>query len=116
MHLDCFKKMKPKNSKYQGPQEVFRVRLPRGKEVLGVLESRLGASRMLIKCLDGKARVCRIPGRLRRGLWLREGDIVLIQPWDFQSDEKGDLMYKYSKGAIVWLRKKGFLNTVEEGF
>jgi translation initiation factor 1A len=106
--------MKERDS--QEKQEVFRVRLPRGKEVLGILASRLGASRMLVKCLDGKSRVCRIPGRLKRGLWLREGDIVLVEPWDFQSDEKGDLIYKYSKAAIEWLRKKGFLKNVEEEF
>lgn len=108
--------MKPRNSRNQEEQEVFRVRLPRGKQVLGILESRLGASRMLVKCLDGHSRVCRIPGRLRRGLWLREGDVVLVEPWEFQSNEKGNLIYKYSKAAIAWLRKKGFLKTAEEEF
>lgn len=109
--------MKPRNSSNQeGQQEVFRVRLPRGKEVLGILESRLGASRMLVKCLDGKSRVCRIPGRLRRGLWLREGDVILVEPWEFQSGEKGDIIYKYSKAAIEWLKKKGFLKTAKEEF
>jgi len=97
-------------------KEVLRVRLPKGKEVLGILESRLGASRMLVKCLDGKSRVCRIPGRLKRSLWLREGDVVLVEPWEFQSDERGDIIYKYSQAAIEWLKNKGFLKTIEEEF
>lgn len=97
-------------------QGVLRVRLPRGKEVLGILESRLGASRMLIKCLDGKSRVCRIPGRLKRHLWLREGDVVIVEPWVFQKEEKGDVVFKYSLAAIEWLRRKGYLKTSEEEF
>lgn len=95
---------------------TLRVRLPRGKEVLGILESRLGACRMMIKCLDGKSRVCRIPGRFKRGLWLREGDVVLVEPWEFQGDEKGDITYKYSLAAIEWLRRRGFLKMTEEEF
>ncbi len=97
-------------------QGVLRVKLPRGKEVLGILESRLGASRMLIKCLDGKSRVCRIPGRLKRHLWLREGDVVIVEPWVFQREEKGDVVFKYSLAAVEWLRKKGYLKTSEEEF
>lgn len=107
---------KRNNSRQEEQTGVLRVRLPRGKEVLGILESRLGACRMAIKCLDGKSRVCRIPGRFKRGLWLREGDVVLVEPWDFQGDEKGDIVFKYSLAAIEWLRKKGFLKMTEEEF
>jgi len=93
--------------------EVVRVRLPRGKEVLGVLEQRLGASRIMIKCFDGKSRNCRVPGRLRKKLWLREGDIVLVEPWEFDND-KGDVIFKYTPSAIEWLKKKGFLKEISE--
>lgn len=96
--------------------EQFRVRLPHGREVLGILESRLGASRMMVRCLDGKSRVCRIPGRLKRELWLREGDVVIVEPWDFGGEGKGDILYKYSLAAIEWLRRKGYLKTTEEEF
>ena len=96
--------------------EVLRVRLPRGREVLGILESRLGACRMMVKCLDGKSRVCRIPGRLKRALWIREGDVILVEPWEFEADSKGDIMFKYSLSAIEWLKKKGFLKMSEDEF
>jgi translation initiation factor 1A len=95
-------------------QMIGRVKLPRGKEVLGRLEQRLGASRMSIKCFDGKTRICRVPGRLKRRLWLREGDIVIVEPWEHQPDEKGDVLYKYSKAAVEWLRQKGFIKIEEE--
>lgn len=110
-----FKPNVAQKARQEGQQEVLRVRLPRGREVLGILEQRLGAARMLVKCLDGKSRVCRIPGRLKRDLWLREGDIVLVEPWEF-SKEKGDVIFKYSLAAIEWLRKKGYLKTTEEEF
>ena len=65
------------------PEEstVIRVRIPKGKEVLGIVQLRVGGSRMRVSCLDGKERMCRIPGRLRRELWVRENDVVLIEPW-----------------------------------
>ena len=91
----------------------MRVRLPRGKEVLGILDQRLGASRMMIKCFDGKSRNCRVPGRLKKRLWLREGDVVLVEPWEFDN-EKGDVIFKYTPSAIEWLRKKGYFKEVSE--
>ncbi len=94
--------------------EVFRVRLPRGREVIGILEQRLGASRMLIRCFDGHTRNCRVPGRLRRGLWLREGDVVIVEPWENSPDDKGDVLFKYSQAAIEWLKKKGFIKVEKE--
>ncbi len=37
--------------------QVFRVRIPQGKEVLGIVQQRLGGSRMRVSCLDGKERI-----------------------------------------------------------
>ncbi len=99
----------------QNNQQPIRVRLPKGREVLGILEQRLGASRMLVKCLDGKSRNCRVPGRLKRKLWLREGDIVLVEPWEFD-DDKGDVIFKYNPTAVSWLKRKGYLKEMESEF
>ena len=38
-------------------QEISRVKLPREKQSFGVVDQRLGASRMRVKCLDGKTRI-----------------------------------------------------------
>lgn len=96
------------------PEEIGRVRLPRGREVLGVLESRLGGSRCDVRCLDGKTRNCRIPGRLKRKLWVREGDIVLVEPWEHGGDERGDLVFKYRPVQVQWLQKNGHLDKLQE--
>ncbi len=93
--------------------EFVRVPLPKGNQVIGFLEQRLGANHMMIKCFDGRARNCRVPGRLKRRLWLREGDIVLVQPWELGGDERGDIFLKYSLAQVEWLRKKGFLKAQE---
>lgn len=96
-------------------QPILRVKLPRGKECLGVIEQRVGGTRMIVKCIDGKSRNCRVPGRLKRALWLREGDIVIIEPWEFD-DEKGDVLFKYNPTQVQWLRNKGYLKTIQEEF
>ena len=95
-------------------QEISRIKIPRGNQTLGVLEQRLGASRMRVRCLDGKTRVCRIPGRLTRRLWVREGDIVIVEPWEYGGDGKGDILYKYTPTQVVFLRKKGYLKHMED--
>ncbi len=98
-------------------QPLIRVRLPIGKEVLGVVQQRLGGSRMRVLCLDGKERICRIPGRLRRELWVRDGDVVLVEPWELGGDEKGDVVYKYrSKTEVEFLKKKGYLQNIQDEF
>ena len=94
--------------------ELRRVKLPRGKQVLGVCEQRVGGSRMKVRCLDGKTRMCRIPGRLKRKLWVREADILLIEPWELGGDEHGDVIFKYKPIQLQVLRSKGLLRGLEE--
>ena len=97
--------------------QIIRVRIPKGEELLGVVQQRLGGSRMRVLCLDGRERICRIPGRLRRGLWVRENDIVIIKPWELGGDTKGDVIYKYrGKAEVEFLRKKGYLKNIEDEF
>ena len=89
-----------------------RVRFPRDKEVLGVVEQLLGYAKMRVKCSDGKIRVCRIPGRLTRHLWIRERDIILVEPWEHMPDSKGDVLFKYKRNAVDILKSKGLLGEI----
>ncbi len=95
-------------------QQIVRIHLPRGKQCLGILEQRLGGSRMSVRCLDGKKRICRIPGRLKRNLWVREGNIVIVEPWECSGDERGDVVYKYTNTQVTFLKKRGYLKQIEE--
>lgn len=89
-------------------EEFVRVRLPRGKEILGEIESLLGASRFIVSCKDGKKRLCRIPGRFRKRIKVRVGFIVLIVPWEIEN-EKGDVVWIYTRTQANWLQKKGHI-------
>lgn len=112
-------KNKKKKNKTIVPGEtptVIRVRTPRDNEVIGVVEQRVGANRMVVKCFDKKERNCRIPGALRRRLWIRPGDTVIVKPWEFDGDIRGDILFKYTPAAINWLKRKGFLEKTSEEF
>ncbi|MEM0023095.1 MAG: translation initiation factor eIF-1A [Thermofilaceae archaeon] len=75
--------------------------LPNGKDMLlGVIQQFLGYDRARVLCEDGKVRLCRIPGRYKKRVWMRVGDVVLVAPWEFQRDEKGDIIYRYSGGEV----------------
>ena len=97
-------------------QETFvRVRLPKGKEIIGIITKRLGGSRMFVSCMDGKTRNCRVPGGKRRELWLRENDAILVEPWEFD-DDKADIIFKYNPNAVAKLKQMGKLQTSSDEF
>jgi translation initiation factor 1A len=83
--------------------------LPSPNDVLGVAIKMLGAERIMVKCQDGKERLCRIRGKLKKRVWIREGDIVLVSPWDFQTDTRGDIFFRYRRNQSDWLRSHHYL-------
>jgi translation initiation factor 1A len=83
--------------------------LPSANDVLGVAIKLLGFDRVLVKCQDGNERLCRIRGKMKRRVWIREGDVVLVSPWDFQSDKRGDVTWRYTRSQADVLRKNGYL-------
>jgi len=109
----CLSQYMAAPTNFAGEDQLRRVRLPRGDEVIGVLDQRVGGSRMQVRCMDGKTRLCRIPGKLKRRLWVREGDILLIKPWEFGGDEKADVIFKYRPVEVSHLRRQGYLESLE---
>ncbi len=101
--------------KTEEEKKPVRVRVPRGNEILGVIEQRHGGNKMKINCRDGKTRNCRVPGRLKRALWLRPGDVVIIVPWELDNT-RGDVLFKYRPNQIGWLKSRGFLKSMGEEF
>lgn len=83
--------------------------LPSANDVLGVAIKLLGYDRLLVKCQDGHERLCRIRGKMKRRVWIRQGDVVLVSPWDFQSDKRGDVFWRYTRAQAEILRRKGLL-------
>jgi translation initiation factor 1A len=89
--------------------DMGRVPIPSANDVLGVAVKLLGFDRIMVKCQDGHERLCRVRGKMKRRVWIRVGDIVLVSPWDFQSDTRGDIFGRYKKNQTAWLRNQGYL-------
>ncbi|MEM2878316.1 MAG: translation initiation factor eIF-1A [Candidatus Hadarchaeales archaeon] len=93
----------PKN---QTPEDTSRTRVPQKNEVLGMVEQMFGFDRLRVRCRDGRVRNCRIPGKIRKRMWVREGDVVVVRPWPVQGDERGDIIHRYTSTQVEWLRKE----------
>jgi translation initiation factor 1A len=90
-------------------KELRKLVLPSENDVLGVVQKLLGYDRVMVKCQDGFTRICRIRGQMKRRTWIREGDVVLISPWEFQSEERGEIFHRYTASQVDELREKGIL-------
>ena len=95
--------------KVKSEEELKNMVLPTANDVLGIAEKMLGFDRLMVKCQDGHERLCRIRGKMKRRAWIRVRDVVLVSPWDFQSDKRGDIIWRYKRNQVEWLRRKGYL-------
>lgn len=94
-------------------ESEIKPRLPDDYEVLGIAEKLLGYDRIMVRCLDGFTRLCRIRGKMKRRTWIRINDVVIVAPWDFQSDKRGDITYRYRRNQVAWLKSNGYLKGLE---
>jgi translation initiation factor 1A len=90
-------------------EEITRVRLPRGRELFGLVEARVGGNKLMVRCQDNKVRLGRIPGRFKKSMWIKVNDIVILEKWEIQGEEKGDVIWQYTRAQQEWLRKNNFL-------
>ena len=68
----------------------------------------VGGDNIIVKCTDGKVRTCRIRGKIKRRMWIRDNDLVLVSPWDFQSD-RADIIWRYITAHVDKLEQDGYL-------
>lgn len=85
--------------------------MPQPGEVLGRAIKMTGGDQVIVKCADGETRQCRIRGKLKRRMWIREGDIVLVAPWDFDN-RKADIIWRYIQAHAEWLDTNGYLKNL----
>ena len=90
-------------------ENLGNIHLLAGNDVLGIAVKLLGCDRITVQRQDGHEHLCRIGGKLKRRVWTRVGDIVLVSSWDFQSDTRGDIYWRYRKNETGWLSSKGYL-------
>ncbi len=94
----------------------YRMPDPTLKEMFAIADELLGASKMIVMCEDGKSRMARIPGKMKRRMWIKPGDLIIVKPWDFQ-DDKADVKYRYIKVQSANLSKKGLIpELLDNGF
>jgi len=94
--------------------EEAEIPLPDGQTtLLCVIQQLLGFDRARVFCSDGKVRLCRIPGKFKKRMWMRVGDVVLVAPWDFQPD-RGDILYRYTSTELQRLERRGLLKELHE--
>lgn len=68
----------------------------------------LGNGRLEAMCFDGEKRLAHIRGKLRKKVWINQGDIILLSLRDYQ-DEKGDVILKYTADEARNLKAYGEL-------
>ena len=107
---DTNKNKKNKKNKKNTPEPTENIRVtlpykPKG-EMFAVAETFQGGSRLQLICEDGKRRMGRIPGKLRRRMWVRENDLLIVVPWSFQ-DSKADVKFRYTPTQTSNLKRKG---------
>jgi len=78
-----------------------------GQEYAQVL-TMLGNGRLKAACFDGTNRLCHIRGKLRKKVWVNQGDIVLVGLRDYQND-KADVILRYSADEARNLKAYGEL-------
>jgi len=94
----------------EGGEEVGRLPLPRRNrgEVFGIASQLLGAARIRVMCEDNVSRMGRITGKMKKKMWIREGDLLILRPWGFQ-EGKTDILFRYSRTQAQYLARRNLL-------
>jgi len=92
-----------------------KLRTPFRKELemYGKVIQLMGSNQVKIACEDAQDRICRIPGKLFKHVWLKTNDIVIVKLWDFQLS-KADVIWRYQGFQKAFLEKRGELSKLYE--
>ena len=85
------------------------IRLPEEGELFGRVIKLLGSDQVLVKCADEITRRGRIRGKLKRRIWIRDNDFVIIAPWDFKFKERGDITWRFTLPQVDWLKNNNHI-------
>ena len=66
----------------------------------------LGDGRFECTCADGIKRIAHVRGKMRKRIWIANGDIILVSLRDFEP-EKCDVVEKYKEKEVAKLKKAG---------
>ncbi|EGW32708.1 uncharacterized protein SPAPADRAFT_136718 [Spathaspora passalidarum NRRL Y-27907] len=77
-------------------------------QAYGQITKMLGNGRIEVSCFDGNKRMGHIRGKLRKKVWMGQGDIILVSLRDFQ-DDQCDVVHKYNSDEARTLKNMGEL-------
>ncbi len=110
---------KYKSGKHSGDVKAELHEIGEGQMAGRVVRS-LGNRRMLVYCNDGKQRICKIRGKLRKKVaFITVGDIILLSLREEMADgsssvdvsgERGDILAKYDPTVFSKLKKEDGIN------
>ncbi len=91
-------------------EEYIRLPLPKKNkgELFAIADRLMGGSRINVICEDGKSRLARIPGKMKRRQRVRAGDLLIVKPWEIQ-DEKADVVFRYKHSQASTLSRRHLL-------
>ncbi len=100
----------PASTTVEGGEEVGRLPLPRRErgEIFAIANQLLGAARIRVMCEDSVPRMGRITGKMKKKMWVREGDLLIVRPWGFQ-EGKADILFRYSRTQSSYLSRRNLL-------
>ena len=91
---------------------VSRVKMPYRKngEMFARVVEIFGQERMGVFCEDGKHRIGRVRGKIKKRVWIRKGDLIIINPWDFETpvdDKPGkcEISWRYLRHEVSYLER-----------
>lgn len=93
-----------------GGEDLGRLPLPRKSrgESFAIASRLLGAARIQVMCDDSVSRMGRITGKMKKKMWIREGDLLIVRPWGFQ-EGKADIIFRYSRTQAQYLSRRKLL-------
>lgn len=92
---------------------ISRIRYPRKDELemFAVATQLMGTDQVKCMCEDGVERQCRIPGKMKKKVWIRQGDLLIIKLWYFQT-RKADIVWRFLGTQAEHIKRKGVLKNL----
>jgi translation initiation factor 1A len=103
-------KKKAKHKSHETEGDFKKVRLPRKNdhEMFALVTKLHGVNKISALFEDGVERKCRITGKMKKKIWIREGDLIIGKIWDFQPS-KADVVWRYLGDQTNRLKRLGYL-------
>ena len=106
----------PKNKiggkKHKGKKNDVKVaktlEVPEDNESIGQVTRANGNGRFSVRCIDGVTRLGILRGTMRKRVWINRLDLLLVEPWDFETD-KCSILHKYDDDEYEKLKILGHI-------